>query len=247
MVKSTSTKIESGGASSDESKDPVIADKSGACIPNLDKIAQKTYVTWTLNSEGTEYVINDTHTTPPKNWYNYDNGKWANIKTTNNGLEAYWVWIPRYEYVVPTSETATEIDVKFIPITQKEADEGYTIHPAFTNDGNGGFGDLEGIWVAKFEASSNTPNPDENRGGGADETLKVQVKPGVQSWRSVGGSVMFKVCRKMTDVGEVLAGSSVDSHMMKNTEWGSVAILSQSKYGVYNPQSSTGEMRRSRG
>ncbi len=45
----------------------------------------------------------------------------------------------------------------------------------------------------------------------------------------------------MTGTGEVLAGSTVDSHMMKNIEWGAVAILSESKYGIYNPESSTGE------
>ena len=44
----------------------------------------------------------------------------------------------------------------------------------------------------------------------------------------------------MTNEGEVLEGSTVDSNMMKNTEWGAVAILSQSKYGVFNPESSTG-------
>lgn len=42
--------------------------------PNLRKIAQKTYVTWDLNEAGTEYVINDTQTTQPDNWYDYENG-----------------------------------------------------------------------------------------------------------------------------------------------------------------------------
>ena len=209
--------------------------------PNLSKIAQKTYVTWDLNEAGTEYVINDRQTTYPENWYDYENGKWANIKTTNNGLEAYWVWIPRYEYAVPTSETATKIDVKFIPTSKKNPDAGYTIHPAFTNEGNGGFGELDGIWVGKFEASSNTATADKNYGGGTNTNLKVQVKPEVHSWKDIEVSKIFRVCRKMTNEGEVLEGSKVDSHMMKNTEWGAVAILSQSKYGVYNPQSSTGE------
>lgn len=231
--------IFNGTTVKDTPKDPIIADKSGANAPNVSKIAQKTYVTWTLNSEGTEYVINDTQTTQPDNWYDYKNGKWANTKTTNatEGLEAYWVWIPRYEYIVPTSTTAMEIEVKFIPTSQTEPDEGYTIHPAFTNEGNGGFGELDGIWVAKFESSSNTTTPDTNYGGGEDTDLKVQVKPGVQSWRYITTNSIFTVCRKMTNEGEVLEGSSVDSHMMKNTEWGAVAILSQSKYGVYNPQS----------
>lgn len=221
-------------------EDPVVGDKSGANNPNISKITQKTYVTWDLNEEETEYVINDTQTTEPESWYNYENGKWANIKTSQNGLEAYWVWIPRYEYIVPTSTTATEIEVKFIPTSKTEADEGYIIHPVFTNEGNGGFGELDGIWVAKFEASSNTTTPDTNYGGEDDTNLKVQVKPGVQSWRRISAKNIFSVCRKMTGGGEVLAGSTVDSHMMKNTEWGAVALLSQSKYGIYNPQSSTG-------
>ena len=218
---------------------PVIADKSGANEPNIDKIAQKTYVTWKLNEAGTKYVIDDKKETKPTDWYDYENGKWANIKTAQNGLEAYWVWIPRYEYIVPTSEEATQIEVKFIPVDKKEPDEGYTIHPAFTNEGNGGFGDLDGIWVAKFEASSNTPTA--SHGGGDSPTLKVQVKPGVLSWRYIKANNMFTVCRKMTNTGEVLEGSIVDSHMMKNTEWGAVAILSQSKYGIYNPESSIEE------
>ncbi len=223
----------------DVPKDPVIADKSGANAPNVNKIAQKTYVTWNLNEEINEYEEIETQN-QPKDWYDYDNGKWANIKTTNvtEGLEAYWVWIPRYEYIVPTSTTATEIEVKFIPKSQTEPDEDYTIHPAFTNEGNGGFGELDGIWVAKYESVSNTPT--ENSGGGDSTSLKVQVIPNKASWRNIATNNMFTVCRKMTNEGEVLEGSTVDSHMMKNTEWGAVAILSQSKYGVFNPESSTG-------
>ena len=225
----------------DEKREPVITDKSGANTPNTSEIAKKTYVTWELNEAGTEYVINDTQIEMPDEWYDYENGKWANIKTTNKIneteiLEAYWVWIPRYEYVVPTSATATEIEVKFISKDQTIPDKDYIIHPAFTNEGNGGFGELDGIWVAKFEASSNSPSL--NYGGNAGTNLKVQIKPGVQSWRNIGISNIFIVCRKMTDDGGVLESSKVDSHMMKNTEWGAVAILSQSQYGVFNPKSS---------
>ena len=233
--------IFNGTTIKDVPKDSVIADKSGASSPNLNKIAQKTYVSWKLNEEGTEYEINDTQTSIPNDWYDYENGKWANVKTTNEkeGLEAYWVWIPRYEYIIPTSTTATQIEVKFIPTTQIQADEGYTIHPAFTNQGNGGLGELDGIWVAKFETVSSTPTA--TNGGGNVTNLRVQVIPNQPSWRDITPNNIFTVCRKMTDEGEVLAGSTVDSHMMKNTEWGAVAILSQSKYGVYNPESINGE------
>lgn len=176
-----------------------------------------------------------------KNWYDYEKGKWANIKTSNSGLEAYWVWIPRYEYVVPTSTIATQIEVKFISKNQTtpDTDKNYIIHPAFTNEGNGGLGELDGIWVAKFEAVSNTPTV--TNGGGDNPNLKIQVIPNQTSWRDISSKNIFTVCRKMTQAGEVLEGSTIDSHMMKNTEWGAVAILSQSKYGIYNPESKNGE------
>lgn len=232
--------IWNGTTKEDGPKDPAIADKSGANAPTGD-IKGKTYVTWELNESTNTYEKIETQG-QPNNWYDYENGKWANIKTTNNGLEAYWVWIPRYEYVVPTSTTATQIEVKFISKnqTKPDTDKNYVIHPAFTKEGNGGLGELDGIWVAKFEASSNTTTPDTKYGGENDTNLKVQVKPGVQSWRNITTNNIFTVCRKMTSEGEVLADSTVDSHMMKNTEWGACAILSQSKYGIFNSQSSTG-------
>ncbi len=222
-------------------KDPIIEDESGASKPNVRKISQKTYVTWELNEAKTQYEMKEKQTVAPDYWYDYENGKWANIKTSQNGLEAYWVWIPRYEYKVPTNTTAEQIEVKFIDKTKTTPDEGYTIHPVFTNAGNGGFGELDGIWVAKFETVSSSPKAE--NGGGADESLKVQVIPNQPSWRGLSdkGGIAFKACRNMTNSGGVLEGSKVDSHMMKNTEWGAVAILSQSKYGVYNPESLNGE------
>ena len=209
-------------------------------IPNVSNIANKTYVTW-AEKDGT-YEINDTQTTKPSDWYDYENGKWANIKTVKDGLEAYWVWIPRFEYVVPTSTTA--IDVKFISKSKTTADSGYTIHPAFTwkktENGTTTTKELDGIWVAKFEASSNTETPDTNYGGGDTTSLQVQIKPGTQSWRNISPKNMFTVCRDIQKTGVLAGSTNVDSHMMKNIEWGAVAILSQSKYGVYNPKSSTG-------
>ena len=197
--------------------------------PETPSVANMQYVTWTLSNGTYSEVLSATE---PQEWYNYDNGQWANIKTTNNGLEAYWVWIPRFEYVVPTSEDATQIEVKLITTAITTPDSGYTIHPAFTFNGN----PIDGIWVAKFEANSSSPST--SYGGGDSNSLKVQVKPGIQSWRNISTNNIFTVCRSMTQTGGALAGSTnIDSHMMKNIEWGAVAILSQSKYGVFNPQS----------
>ena len=196
------------------------------------------YVTWEYNSEEEQWdeILGGTK---PNDWYNYFNGEWANIKTSENGLEAYWVWIPRYAYIPPSSTgTGSEktIEIRFVgtDVTSNNVEskigENYIVHPAFT------FGEreLDGIWVAKYEASSNSANPDSTYGGGNDTSLKVQVKPGVQSWRNIDVKNMFTVCRNIQENGVVTVSSTDgDTHMMKNIEWGAVAILSHSKYGFY--------------
>ena len=179
-------------------------------ISGFDK--EKTYyVSWDLDSN--PYKINEgnkLNQKEPDNWYDYKEGvnKWANVKTTGGGNDCYWVWIPRYAYRITTKgNTAETIEVKFlqgttnIPIGEEEEITNTTpmpgewvIHPAFTNEGNGGFGELSGIWVAKFEASSNSANVVENPtnsqiaidgGSNLDTDLQVRVKPNVVSWRNI--------------------------------------------------------------
>ncbi len=94
------------------------------------------------------------------NWYDYNNKQWANIVCENNGKKIYLVWIPRYEYKVQNFEGTNvgQIDIKFIPISQIVADDGYIIHPAFkvdlsVIDDEGPITQLSGIWVSKFEAT----------------------------------------------------------------------------------------------
>ena len=193
----------------------------------------------------------------PSNWYDYTEGvnHWANIKTTGGENDCYWVWIPRYAYQVPTkSGTAQTINIKFLKedtnipigetteITNTTPTPGtWVVHPAFTNEGNGGFGNLTGIWVAKYEASSNSSSVVENPtseqlaidGGSDNDTdLKVRVKPNVTSWRGITVNNIFTVCQNLTLTGNSLENTSnLNSHMIKNTEWGACAYLSRSVYG----------------
>ncbi len=228
--------------------------------PNISGFNKSTtyYVTWDLTSS--PYQISEgtnLNTTAPSNWYDYTAGQnqWANVKTTGGGNDCYWVWIPRYAYKVPTkSSTAESIEIKFldnvtnVPIGEKEAITNtmptpgeWVVHPAFTKEGNGGFGELTGIWVAKFEASSNSLSVVENPtasqleidgGSDTDTDLKVRVRPNVTSWRNITGGNIFTVCQSLTTSGNSLEGTrNIDSHMMKNTEWGAVAYLSRSVYG----------------
>ena len=58
------------------------------------------------------------------------------------------------------------------------------------------------------------------------------IKSNVTSWRNINVSNAFNVSLKMNDEGNRYGfTSSVDTHMMKNSEWAVVAYLSQSKYG----------------
>ena len=154
-------------------------------------------------------------------WYNYDtiNKQWANAQTEDGSM---WVWIPRYEYKIPMphfdSTIAQTIAVNFLINTEAVATSGYIIHPAFT------FGavELTGIWVAKFEASGSISS--------------IDIKPGIVSLRNVSIDGMFTACRNMETIygaryGWGTSGIGIDTHLMKNTEWGLVAYLSSSAYG----------------
>lgn len=182
-------------------------------------------------------------------WYNYCDKRWANAVILNvadtfsegatipeKNIESYFVWIPKYKYqlwnVDTTSPTMGRHSINIIfdetnttdtnsscatPMTSggsgncKNGD--YMTHPAFISLG------VKGFWVGKFETgyksstnlNSNNPN-------------NVQIKPNIPSWRNINVSNMFNTAFNYKKV--------LNSHMMKNTEWGAVAYLSHSVYGV---------------
>ena len=166
-------------------------------------------------SSWVETTVND------PDWYDYTAKKWANAKTSDGSM---WVWIPRYAYSITSgyhSSSAGNIEVEFMKGLTNETSTGrksfnnasgqgkWNIHPAF-NYGQ----TVSGLWVAKFEAS--------NSGG------KIKVEPGVQSWRSITVNDIYTNCLNYN--------KTLNSHMMKNDEWGAVAYLSKSKYGKQNEE-----------
>ena len=84
-------------------------------------------------------------------------------------------------------------------------------HPAFK------FGNTEltGFWVGKFEVSGSTS--------------AITVKPNVTSLRRQTVSSFFTAIQNVKTTYGI---NNADSHMMKNMEWGAVAYLKQSKYGL---------------
>lgn len=187
-----------------------------------------------------------------QDWYMYSNedeSKWANVmlsdgrykydetalvgtKVSTNDLGSMFVWIPRYGYCV--SEYDKKIEIAFLrdstdevrygqtPVWSNESGDGkWNVHPAFS------YGDeeLRGIWVAKFEVSKN-------------EVDQIKVIPDVTTWRSDTITDMFDSALDMNNkqnaeyYGVESNDSKIDPHMMKNSEWGAVAYLAYSAYGV---------------
>jgi type II secretory pathway pseudopilin PulG len=152
-----------------------------------------------------------------------------------DNINSMWVWIPRYIYKISSgwhSNTAGTIDVKFsqgtddtfggtVPLVNTgsatDSNGTWTSHPAFTF----GTKQLTGIWVAKFEASNLSSN--------------VKIVPNVQSLRSITVNDIFTATRN-TETNSIYgwgtSGSGIDTHMMANDEWGAVAYLSKSSYGL---------------
>ncbi len=185
-----------------------------------------------------------------KKWYNYENKEWANAVIlvdnpskqyqegniiSESDIESYFVWIPRYKYQIfdegnyttyieskPTESIAKEIQIEFesnstAPSIGTSKGEWLT-HPAFTNF------DVNGLWVGKFETGYKGATTTEEAQVNSIDSPMVIIKPNVYSWRSSTVSNMFKTAYDYN--------RELDSHMMKNTEWGAVAYLSHSRYGT---------------
>ena len=201
-----------------------VEDTSGANIP----VIEDGMVGITYDENGNPQEVADA---TKKDWYSYEettdedmtdggttdggNSRWANARLNGD----YYVWIPRYAYKIDNTVTYTsqkgtsnKIDVKFIgtDVTSSnvatKVGEGYIVHPAFTF----GTDELTGLWVGKYETTGTASAP--------------TILPGEISLRDINVSTMFSTAQS-------LSTASYDAHMMKNTEWGAVAYLAQSKYG----------------
>ncbi len=187
-----------------------------------------------------------------------------------NDINTMWVWIPRYSYTIksedginyygkassdnesPTQALPGEIDVKFIPVSQKDSEgsaqytegeaSGWFTPPGFT------FGDkdLSGIWIGKFETSNVEkciPNDLDLDIGCDSQTLLAQIKPNVVNWTGIRLSTMELVSMQLTKVNNIYGfdQKSYDSHVSKNSEWALMSYLTQSKYGKYGNSLYSGE------
>ncbi len=181
-------------------------------------------------------------------WYDYDNKMWANAVTvfdTNrdtyvkadvgtpismDDINTMWVWIPRFTATgdYDTFNGTNNIDspgafnITFV-------DNKTTAHDAFTF----GTQSLNGLWVGKFEIGGTLSSACTTENCSISN---IVIKPNVKSLRSQTVSSFYYLGRSMEQTNNIYGfdnktDTTLDTHMMKNNEWGAVAYLTQSIYG----------------
>ena len=185
-------------------------------------------------------------------WYKYGNRVWANAVVLKDGksysvgetipesdIKQYYVWIPRYRYELwnvagenkyPNGKTGpSAINIVFeskkIALSKGTSNGEWLTHPAFTAF------NTNGIWVGKFETSYDeetytnsslfaTSNPNYEA---ATNAANIIIKPNVRCLANKTPSQFYTLS---SDVN-----TELNSHMMKNSEWGATAYLTYSNYG----------------
>lgn len=175
------------------------------------------------------------------NYYSYGDKQWANAvilldkgisyavgdTIPESNIESYFVWIPRYKYKIFNVTGNDVIDDQTIDIIFENknttpstgtTDGEWLTHPAFISF------DTNGLWVGKYEAGYKGALVETEARINSSDSTKIIVKPNTYSWRSITVNNAY--------LASYNYNRTLDSHMMKNTEWGAVAYLSHSVYGI---------------
>ena len=180
-------------------------------------------------------------------WFNYTDKKWANAVTVTEAnrdtylkatagtpiamsdINTMWVWIPRFSatgdtanYNGGTIDAPGAFNITFV-------DKETTAHDAFTF----GTDSLSGFWMGKFETTGSTSS--ECTSSSCDVS-SVTILPNSSSLAAQILSSFFYMSRSMEQNGNAYGfdkakDTTLDTHMLKNNEWGAVAYLTQSIYG----------------
>lgn len=131
--------------------------------PKLDMGFNKNYTRYAYENEnGVMEPGNWIFSTAEEDWYDYNNGKWANVVTENKGIECYYTWIPRYCFKL--NQSTQRADVKLIDINNNYKNpqteevtswselekQGYQVPEAFEFGEEGKKTQLAGYWAMKY-------------------------------------------------------------------------------------------------
>ena len=199
----------------------------------------------TYDDEQNTWIKADKNT----HWYNYSDKKWANavlvkeLKETDNSksrdeyikapagtpildqdILAYFTWIPRFRYQLFESSEQTPINIVFENVSTEKSTgtskNQWLTHPAFTYNNQ----ELSGIWVGKYETS-------------IDNNILIKNNTPITNIDYVEAN---KKIIEMTSNNNIYGLKNVNTHMMRNSEWGALTYLTNSIYGNNQNNSSTG-------
>ena len=165
-------------------------------------------------SENQTIVTNgDTYTVHPaftnESSINYANGGWDK--------ELAGIWVAKFEAGYASGNNKATVKASSVNYSQDTS------------------------WVAKVEAgtSSDSTQPARNwldgKYGSTTTAIKYPTFQGLTySMNYINHNDAYRISKVLTESGNIygLNSSSTDSHLMKNSEWGAVSYLSQSKYGL---------------
>ena len=148
----------------------------------------------------------------------YENGGWDKDLTG--------IWVSKFEAGFASGNNSA---------TVKESSVKYTQASAYVSGSE--------VGTDSLSTARNFLDGEYGVKSGSDYTFKNGTAPSIKyptfqgltySMNYINHNDAFNISRALTESGNIygLSNSSTDSHMMKNSEWGAVAYLSQSKYGL---------------
>ena len=138
----------------------------------------------------------------------YRNGGWDK--------ELTGIWVAKFEAGYPSGNNSAPVKASSVNYSQAN------------------------VWVKSLEAGTEKDSSQSARNwldgiyGGTKTAIKYPTfQPVTYSMNYMNHNDAFNIAKVMTESGNIygLTGST-DSHLMKNSEWGAVAYLSQSQYGL---------------
>jgi hypothetical protein len=159
------------------------------------------------DTTGSVYTVHPAFTNESS--INYANGGWDS--------ELTGIWVAKFEAGYAGGNNTT---------TVKDSSVAYTASKVYVASVDRGG---EGIAA---DTARNYYSPTESTQGKA---IKYPVFQGLTySVNYITTNDAYNISRALTESGNIygLSSSNADSHLMKNSEWGAVAYLSQSKYGL---------------
>ena len=155
----------------------------------------------------TDYYVHPAFTNESS--INYANGGWDS--------ELTGIWVAKFEAGYASGNNNAEVKASTVNYTQSNA------------------------WVRAVEAGTDNDSSQTARNwldgiyGSATTSIKYPTFQGLTySMNYININDMYNISRALTEEGNIYGFNSTttDSHLMKNSEWGAVAYLGQSKYGL---------------